>query len=238
MKQILKNLWSQRAQNVWLFAELVVVCFVAWTQIDPIAVRLFYHNQPTGFDIDRLVVAEAQLCKTMWQDPRGPIEEETYYDQMGEKFTQEMKQLKQHLLELDEVAYVSFLDGIEGYPCMNKHYWGIPLPNDTIGIDVPWCFYNIEEDFFETFGIQPIPGSPSQHELSMNSGGGQNLIITRSLAERIYGSAEAAIGKNLDSGSTYGDGTGNKYPIIYTIRGVVYGAQNEAYNVERGRKTP
>ena len=57
MKQILKNLWSQRAQNVWLFAELVVVCFVAWTQIDPIVVRLFYQNQPAGFDIDRLVVA-------------------------------------------------------------------------------------------------------------------------------------------------------------------------------------
>ena len=44
MKQILKNLWSQRAQNVWLFAELVVVCFVAWTQIDPIVVRLFYQK--------------------------------------------------------------------------------------------------------------------------------------------------------------------------------------------------
>jgi 23S rRNA G2445 N2-methylase RlmL len=67
MKQILKNLWSQRAQNVWLFAELVVVCFVAWTQIDPIAVRLFYQNQPAGFDIDRLVVADARLYKTMGQ---------------------------------------------------------------------------------------------------------------------------------------------------------------------------
>ena len=222
MKQILKNLWSQRAQNVWLFAELVVVCFVAWTQIDPIVVRLFYQNQPAGFDIDRLVVAEARLYKTIWQDTHGSIEiEEETYDQMSEKFTQEMKQLKQHLLELDEVAYVSFLDGIEGYPRMNKHYWEIPLPNDTIGIDIPWCFFDIEEDFFETFGIQPIPGSPSQHELSMNSGGGQNLIITRSLAERIYGSAEAAIGKKLDSGSTYGDGAGNKYPIIYTIQGVV-----------------
>ena len=218
MKQIWKNLWSQRAQNVWLFAELVVVCFVAWTQIDPIAVRLFYQNQPAGFDIDRLVVADARLYKTMGQNIYDHDGDE-YYQQMSEQFTREMKQLKQHLLELDEVAYVSFLDAIEGYPRMNKSYWEIPLPNDTIGIDVPWCFYNIEEDFFETFGIQPIPGSPSQHELSMNSGGGQNLIITRSLAERIYGSAEAAIGKNLDSGSTYGDGTGNKYPIIYTIRG-------------------
>ena len=231
MKQIWKNLWSQRAQNVWLFAELVVVCFVAWTQIDPIAVRLFYQNQPAGFDIDRLVVADARLYKTMGQNIYDHDGDE-YYQQMSEQFTREMKQLKQHLLELDEVAYVSFLDAIEGYPRMNKSYWEIPLPNDTIGIDVPWCFYNIEEDFFETFGIQPIPGSPSQHELSMNSGGGQNLIITRSLAERIYGSAEAAIGKNLDSGSTYGDGTGNKYPIIYTIRGVVedVGARTDEYS--------
>ena len=61
MKQILKNLWSQRAQNVWLFAELVVVCFVDWTQIDAIDMRLFYHNQQPGFDIERLVVAEEQL---------------------------------------------------------------------------------------------------------------------------------------------------------------------------------
>ena len=214
MKQIWKNLWSQRAQNVWLFAELVVVCFVAWTQIDPIAVRLFYQNQPAGFDIDRLVVADARLYKTMWQNTRGTIDEETY-DQMEERSTQEMKQLKQHLLELDEVAYVSFLDAIEGYPRMNKSYTDIPLPNDTI--TVPWCYFDIGQDFFETFGIQPLPGSPSQHDLSMNTGGGQSLILTRSLAERIYGSAEAAIGKNLDSGWTYGDGTGNKYPIIYTI---------------------
>ena len=228
MKQILKNLWSQRAQNVWLFAELVVVCFVAWTQIDPIAVRLFYQNQPAGFDIDRLVVADARLYKSMSQNTHGTIDEETY-DQMEERSTQEMKQLKQHLLELDEVAYVSFLDGIEGYPRMNKSYTDIPLPNDTI--TVPWCYFDIGQDFFETFGIKPLPGSPSQHDLSMNTGGGQSLILTRSLAERIYGSAEAAIGKNLDSGWTYVV-EGNKTSIIYTILGVVedVGARTDEYS--------
>ena len=228
MKQIWKNLWSQRAQNVWLFAELVVVCFVAWTQIDPIAVRLFYQNQPAGFDIDRLVVADARLYKTMGQNIYDHDGDE-YYQQMSEQFTREMKQLKQHLLELDEVAYVSFLDAIEGYPRMNKSYTDIPLPNDTI--TVPWCYFDIGQDFFETFGIQPLPGSPSQHDLSMNSGGGQSLILTRSLAERIYGSAEAAIGKNLDSGWTYVV-KGNKTSIIYTILGVVedVGARTDEYS--------
>ena len=228
MKQIWKNLWSQRAQNVWLFAELVVVCFVAWTQIDPIAVRLFYQNQPAGFDIDRLVVADARLYKTMGQNIYDHDGDE-YYQQMSEQFTREMKQLKQHLLELDEVAYVSFLDAIEGYPRMNKSYTDIPLPNDTI--TVPWCYFDIGQDFFETFGIQPLPGSPSQHDLSMNTGGGQSLILTRSLAERIYGSAEAAIGKNLDSGWTYVV-EGNKTSIIYTILGVVedVGARTDEYS--------
>ena len=228
MKQIWKNLWSQRAQNVWLFAELVVVCFVAWTQIDPIAVRLFYQNQPAGFDIDRLVVADARLYKTMGQNIYDHDGDE-YYQQMSEQFTREMKQLKQHLLELDEVAYVSFLDAIEGYPRMNKSYTDIPLPNDTI--TVPWCYFDIGQDFFETFGIQPLPGSPSQHDLSMNTGGGQSLILTRSLAERIYGSAEAAIGKNLDSGWTYVV-KGNKTSIIYTILGVVedVGARTDEYS--------
>lgn len=228
MKQIWKNLWSQRAQNVWLFAELVVVCFVAWTQIDPIAVRLFYQNQPAGFDIDRLVVADARLYKTMGQNIYDHDGDE-YYQQMSEQFTREMKQLKQHLLELDEVAYVSFLDAIEAYPRMNKSYTDIPLPNDTI--TVPWCYFDIGQDFFETFGIQPLPGSPSQHDLSMNTGGGQSLILTRSLAERIYGSAEAAIGKNLDSGWTYVV-EGNKTSIIYTILGVVedVGARTDEYS--------
>ena len=228
MKQIWKNLWSQRAQNVWLFAELVVVCFVAWTQIDPIAVRLFYQNQPAGFDIDRLVVADARLYKTMGQNIYDHDGDE-YYQQMSEQFTREMKQLKQHLLELDEVAYVSFLDAIEGYPRMNKSYTDIPLPNDTI--TVPWCYFDIGQDFFETFGIQPLPGSPSQHDLSMNTGGGQSLILTRSLAERIYGSAEAAIGKNLDSDWTYVV-KGNKTSIIYTILGVVedVGARTDEYS--------
>ena len=229
MKQILKNLWSQRAQNVWLFAELVVVCFVAWTQIDPIVVRLFYQNQPAGFDIDRLVVADARLYKTMGQNIYDHDGDE-YYQQMSEQFTREMKQLKQHLLELDEVAYVSFLDGIEGYPRMNKHYRDIPLPNDTIM--VPECLFDIEEDFFETFGIQPVPGSPSQHDLSMNTGGGQSIILTRSLAERIYGSAEAAIGKNIESGITFVDFEGNKISIIYTVKGVVedVGARTDEYS--------
>ena len=34
-----------------------MVCFVAWTQLDPIIVRLYYRSLPSGIDGDRMVVA-------------------------------------------------------------------------------------------------------------------------------------------------------------------------------------
>ena len=52
MKQILNNLWSQRGQNVWLFAELVVVCFVAWTQTERVALRRTGGGVLCGLDTD------------------------------------------------------------------------------------------------------------------------------------------------------------------------------------------
>ena len=195
MKQILNNLWSQRGQNVWLFAELVVVCFVAWTQLDPIVVRLFYRNLPVGFDIDRLVVADVAEIKSVQDGGSTP---EEIYERADELFKVQAKLLKEHLLAQEGVESVSFLDDIGGYPRMLQHLMQQPCGNDTIFI--PWCYFNEEEDFFETFGIQPLPGSPSQHELSSSYHGIANVIITRSLAEKMFGSPEAAIGKQMVAG--------------------------------------
>jgi cell division protein FtsX len=211
MKQILNNLWSQRGQNVWLFAELVVVCFVAWTQLDPIVVRLFYRNLPVGFDIDRLVVADVAEIKSVQDGGSTP---EEIYERADELFKVQAKLLKEHLLAQEGVESVSFLDDIGGYPRMLQHLMQQPCGNDTIFI--PWCYFNEEEDFFETFGIHPVAGSPSQHEMSTDFRGNQTLIITRSLAERAYGSAEAALGKQIRSEIRY-DGV----YFTQTIGGVV-----------------
>lgn len=55
MKIIFKNLWHRRAQNGWLFAELIIVTFLAWEIIDPVAVSISDRNEPLGYDADRLV---------------------------------------------------------------------------------------------------------------------------------------------------------------------------------------
>ena len=92
MKQILNNLWSQRAQNVWLLAELVLVCFVAWKQLDPIAVRMYYKSLPKGFDSERLVVAQTSITDIRW-----------FENNADRVLDQKTKILKQKLQESDEV---------------------------------------------------------------------------------------------------------------------------------------
>ena len=211
MKQILNNLWSQRGQNVWLFAELVLVCFVAWTQIDPIVVNLFYKSLPAGFDIDRLVVAEVKSIKSF----RGEGEVGDEVDmQEDELFRAQMLLLKEHLMAQGDVESVTCLDNIGGYPRMDGALWQFPAGNDTQ--TVPHCYYDEGEDFFETFGIHPVAGSPSQHEMSTDFHGNQTLVITRSLAEKAYGSAEAALGKQIKSQYSY-----NEEYFTQTIGGVV-----------------
>ena len=196
---------------MWLFAELVLVCFVAWTQIDPIVVNLFYKSLPAGFDIDRLVVAEVKSIKSFRGEGEVGDEVDMREDEL---FRAQMLLLKEHLMAQGDVESVTCLDNIGGYPRMDGALWQFPAGNDTQ--TVPHCYYDEGEDFFETFGIHPVAGSPSQHEMSTDFHGNQTLVITRSLAEKAYGSAEAALGKQIKSQYSY-----NEEYFTQTIGGVV-----------------
>ena len=212
MKQILNNLWSQRGQNVWLFAELVVVCFVAWTQIDPIVVKLFYQNLPAGFDIDQLVVAEVGDIKAFREMGEMGYEVDRREDEL---FRRQIQLLKEHLMATDEVESVTCLDELGGYPRMDSRLRRVTFGNDTLY--VPECFYDEGEAFFETFGIHPVAGSPSQHEMSTDFHGNTTIVITRSLAERLYGSPAAALNKSIGANWILEDGE----VLTQTIGGVV-----------------
>lgn len=212
MKNILNNLWSQRGQNVWLFAELVVVCFVAWTQIDPIVVKLFYQNLPAGFDIDQLVVAEVGDIKAFREGGEMGYEVDRREDEL---FRRQIQLLKEHLMATDDVESVTYLDELGGYPRMDSRLRRITFGNDTLY--VPECFYDEGEAFFETFGIHPVAGSPSQHEMSTDFHGNTTIVITRSLAERLYGSPAAALNKSIGANWILEDGE----VLTQTIGGVV-----------------
>ena len=189
MKQILNNLWSQRAQNVWLLAELVLVCFVAWKQLDPIAVRMYYKSLPKGFDSERLVVAQTSITDIRW-----------FENNADRVLDQKTKILKQKLQASDDVEQVCILSQLYGM-LAPRNMFSHSVDNEgevyayrDDSVHVYETIYLKDEHFFETYGIHAAEGSPSVEELSKL---GEGIVISRSLAERLFGSAKAAIGKEI-----------------------------------------
>ena len=60
---ILKNLWARRSRNLWLLAEIVLVCIVSWKIADPLVVLTHDRTLPEGFRSDHLLVLELRLCR-------------------------------------------------------------------------------------------------------------------------------------------------------------------------------
>jgi hypothetical protein len=210
MKQILNNLWSQRAQNVWLLAELVLVCFVAWKQLDPIAVRMYYKSLPKGFDCERLVVAQTSITDIRWFEG----------DNADRVLDQKTRILKQKLQASDEVEQVCILSQLYGL-LAPRNMFSHSVDNEgdlyAYGDDTVHVYENLylkNEHFFETYGIHAAEGSPSVEELSKLDHG---IVISRSLAERLFGSAKAAIGKDI----THSFFIEEEWVTSYRICGVV-----------------
>ena len=209
MKQI-NNLWSQRAQNVWLLAELGLVCFVAWKQLDPIAVRMYYKSLPKGFDCERLVVAQTSITDIRWFEG----------DNADRVLDQKTRILKQKLQASDEVEQVCILSQLYGL-LAPRNMFSHSVDNEgdlyAYGDDTVHVYENLylkNEHFFETYGIHAAEGSPSVEELSKLDHG---IVISRSLAERLFGSAKAAIGKDI----THSFFIEEEWVTSYRICGVV-----------------
>ena len=210
MKQILNNLWSQRAQNVWLLAELVLVCFVAWKQLDPIAVRMYYKSLPKGFDCERLVVAQTSITDIRWFEGDNA-------DRVLDQKTRILKQKLQASDEVEQVCILSQLYGLLAPRNMFSHSVDNEGEQYAYGDDTVHVYetlYLKNEHFFETYGIHAAEGSPSVEELSKLDHG---IVISRSLAERLFGSAQAAIGKEI----THSIFIEEEWVTSYRICGVV-----------------
>ena len=224
MRKILNNIWSQRTNNVWLFLELIVVCFVAWTQLDPIIVRLYYRSLPSGIDGDRMVVANILSTRPydIADDSMTQEERHNQYWKREAKYGEEANVIKGQLLAIDGVEQASIADPVMGiyartdlfsspggFSNMLRYAW----QNDTVLVN-DIC-YAKDEHFFETYGIQPIAGCKTSKELSDID---QGWIVSQSLAEHYFGSPEAAINKELHA-AFFADGDWHQ-PIVAVVNDV------------------
>lgn len=187
MKTKLNNILNA---NTWLFIELVIITVVAWAVFDPAVVNLYYRSLPLGYDNGQLLYAETEVNGS-WSD----LVEDPY--EMTEK---RRDQILRQLMATEgvESAYLYEHDyGAVGYsrPAFNECVVG----GDTLYLAV--INFCSDAHFFETYGLKPLPGSPSAAELSRLSYQDQQVVLTRSGAIALFGTADV-VGRRLTISSS------------------------------------
>jgi len=203
MKQILNKILNA---NSWLFLELVIITVVAWAVFDPAVVNLYYRSLPLGYDSSQLLYAETEVNGS-WSELVDGIPQDPY-EMTEERHDQILRQLTS--VEGVESAYLYEQDyGAMGYsrPSFRECVAG----GDTLYLSsINFCS---DAHFFETYGLKPLPGSPSAAELSRLSYQEQQVVLTRSGAIALFGTADV-VGRRLTISS-------NDPAIEATVAGVV-----------------
>ena len=151
MKQ-LKDIFASKA-TLWLFLELIIITVVAWAVFEPAIVNLYYRSLSLGYDNDRLLYAKTAVISD------GILHDA--FEMTEERHDQILRQLM--AVEGVESAYLFDQPyGSMGYSqaAFNECCAGgdtLLLANVTLTTD---------SHFFETYGLKPLPGSPSAEELS------------------------------------------------------------------------
>ena len=171
---------SRFGSSLFLFLELVIITIVAWVVLDPAVVNLYYRSLPLGYDADRLLYAEVAVG-AMAESVGDP------YEATEERRMQLMRQLK----AVDGVENVYFYSNwFSAIGNGNPSYSDVSYEQDTMylaGLNfIPGA------NFFETYGIQPLPGSPSAEELSRTPILSRQAVLTRSAATSLFGTADVA----------------------------------------------
>ncbi len=170
MKNILRNLWNHRSQNIWLFVELIIVTVVAWMVLDTAIVCRYLRNMPDGFDADRLVCIKAYRV----------------YDPLKKD---NIDELKDYLRQIDGVENVCIEDR-EPYGSFTS-YVGIErvvIDNDTVRVR---SFELLPgQKFFNTYGIHVLDGSVAEDD--WNPDAERTIVISKSIAQRMFNRTDVA----------------------------------------------
>ena len=191
--------------NTWLFLELVIITVVAWAVFEPAVVNLYYRSLPLGYDNDRLLYAETAVGGEYMVDENGTPHDP--YEITEERRQQMLRQLS----DVEGVASVYLYDDDFGSVGFTNHAYAI-CNHEGDTTYVASINFVPDSHFFETYGLRPLPGSPSAEQLSRIQNMDRQVVLTRSGAIALFGTTDAV---------------GRKFTIIYqepfevTVAGVV-----------------
>ena len=193
--------------NTWLFLELVIITIVAWAVFEPAIVNLYYRSLPLGYDNDQLLYAETAV-NGEW--PSEMTEERR--DQMLRQLS-DVEGVASVYLYSDDYGSVGFTNNA----CTVCNYEGDTTYVANVNF-VP------DAHFFETYGLHPLPGSPSAEQLSRIQNMDRQVVLTRSGAIALFGTTDV-VGRKFT--------IINQEPTEVTVAGVVEDFRKSVSNTLR-----
>lgn len=177
LKHILKIIWTQRRNNVWVFIELLLVFVLLWRSLDSLLMQSVTAFQPEGFSVENVYKVTLALR------PTTSSSYVTYEEGSNEAGTNLMR-IVDRLREHPDVESVAISDNYSlpfTYSNNNRH-----LHNDSIGKQS--LIYTVTPDYFRVFDIHTADGQGPERLATQLSEG---LIISQTLAGNLFGYEEA-----------------------------------------------
>ena len=227
MRLILKNLWKNRKQNGWIFAEIAIITLLSWFMVDYLVVNTYatYCSTPAGeFEKEHLCVGQFRELRGKWENNEKLMDKTDL--EMYEKRREGMQVLKKKLQDMPEVQSVCLTEDYIGEDIQLYTWRTYYAANDsTKFISLSERFYYPDQQFFETMGLRAIEGSPDVETLSRKNpqdGVVDGVVVTRSVGEALFGT-DQVVGKQLALQVTERDMEGDDIQSWrhYTIVGVV-----------------
>ncbi len=186
----LKNLWSQRKVYGWLALELIILSILAWVIVDPTVVRIYYANQPLGYDSNRL--AEISIDS---------------YPSTSSKYSAEAADSASVSDNFNRILNtISSFPGVESatvvsYEIEGHSSWNGGLYTDTDTVSVTGIMYLQGTPFFATYGIKPVDGH-SLKELQELGYPSDGIIISESTAQWLGKKPKEILGMTVGENQT------------------------------------
>lgn len=215
---IFKNLWNHKKQNGFIFAEIALIAVLSFYLIDSITVWVYgnYFCRADGeFEKEHLLVAQTGQIADIDVD----IDVDSTGQADGQALLAPLFAFRDEIARLPEVQSVCLTQNIVGDGYGRWSYRAMaPEADTTRTCSSYFTLFCLNQRYFETLGLTAAEGSPSAEQLSSETPG-DGVILTRSLAHALFGTAEAVGRRLIEVQGTDDDGA--EIVTHHTVFGVV-----------------
>ncbi len=192
IKNLFKQIWIERRHNGWLILELIVVFLFLLLMSDFLYVRAKNYLEPKGFDIDNTYVLKLKALSPIAPNYVAP-------EQITQTPTESLLSLLDRIKLYPDVEAVAI--SFHSAPYSMGGVWA-SLKVDSVITKAIRDRY-VTPSYFDVFRIRTADGKP----IRVQESGQNQIILTQDIAEQLYGSASAAIGRDVFFPEEGGRGT-------------------------------